>query len=1070
MKVSDDKVIIQSTLEFGKEKWPDQNRFPLNNSDLGRKVSHILEQDFLESSQCIIITGFTSLAIIVDWLGTDKYDNLKRIKILLGNDPILRKRAKYPFSFISLDLKEYWLNKGISLYLGSSVLNVIKKLESGQISVKYKDRAHAKIYVGDYHATLGSSNFSKSGLEQQLEANIRESKSGEYENLKRLAELFYHEGKDYNRQLILLLKELLADVTWEESLARAIAEVLEGRWFVDHNEFFKSLENKKFWPSQYSGLIEAINILIDKGNVLIADPTGSGKTKMCAAIMVSFIYWLWQNGEKYRSNLLLFSPPVVSDNWKREFADLNFLNSSLRSLGLLSNTNEANLKDILKELEMADVLAVDEAHNLLNPLSNRSKKIAKNDASYNLLITATPVNKRLDDLIRIIELLDIDNLTDSDFEHFRDIKERNKTKVSREEIEKLKGFIDQFLVRRTKADLNKLIDKNREKYVNKAGNKCRFPKVNNQSYITAETISDKSIANEISKLSTQLLGINYLRSFEPPFYLLRNEKDTKTYIKQRLIGAQSLAIYMIRACLRSSKPALLEYILGTSFVKKEFDLNTSKNISGHVIETIKSFINTVPSKNESLNEALFPDWLKDQDLYNKACEKEISIYRKIVELTHNLSTSRENGKVNEIITLLKSNNIVIAFDSKLITLDFLNSMTKNRDSSINTFIATGSNSAVVEKVLRICSHGSKQSNTVVFCSDMMSEGVNLQGASSLILLDLPSVIRLVEQRIGRIDRMDTDHEQIDVLWPNDSEHYSLKGDKRLIETSAFIDVTLGGNFFIPADLRSKHFSNVDSIEALQSELNEHKGDLGWDGSHNFFKPIQELKETFIPDGIYEQIKEVQAQLKTRVSFYQSDKDWCFICTRGSSSSSPKWLFLEEGHKPFSDFISVANLLKEKLPFAKHQRLKWDQNRLNSFLGQFREYEKLLLPEKKKRALDVALFILKENRKKKTISKELKSLINRNIALFSSTLQAEIVDYNNLAKLWLDILQPAIDHLRTRRNNRRKSLNMNSLKEHIKLIKLTDKKLEMILEKCETNDSIDSRIASCIVGIKLEDNS
>ena len=395
----------QINLEYDRPKWPDQDRFPLNNSDLGRKVSHVLEQDLLESSQCIIITGFTSLARIIEWLGTDKFSNLKQVRILLGNDPILRKRTKYPFNFLPIKLKEYWLNKGISLYLGSSVLNVINKLETGQISIRYKDRAHAKIYVGDRYAILGSSNFSKSGLEQQMEANIRESKEGEYDNLKRLAELFYYEGENYNKQLISLLKELLVDVTWEESLARAIAEILGGRWFADHNEFFGRLESKKFWPSQYSGLIEAINILIDKGNVLIADPTGSGKTKMCAAVMVSFIYWLWQNGEKYRSNLLLFSPPVVSKNWEREFADLNFLNTTLRSLGILSNTSENRLKDILKELRIADVLVVDEAHNLLNPLSNRSKKIAKNEASYNILITATPVNKKLDDLVRILNIL-----------------------------------------------------------------------------------------------------------------------------------------------------------------------------------------------------------------------------------------------------------------------------------------------------------------------------------------------------------------------------------------------------------------------------------------------------------------------------------------------------------------------------------------------------------------------------------------------------------------------------------------------------------------------------------------
>src|SRR5690606_9516013 len=123
--------------------------------------------------------------------------------------------------------------------------------------------------------------------------------------------------------------------------------------------------------------------------------------------------------------------------------------------------------------------------------------------------------------------------------------------------------------------------------------------------------------------------------------------------------------------------------------------------------------------------------------------------------------------------------------------DFFNKIVKDK-STASSFIATGANKSALAKALNICTGGSTHTNTVIFCSDMMSEGVNLQGASSLILLDLPSVIRLVEQRIGRIDRMDTNHKEIEVLWPNDSEEFSLKGDKRLISTSVFVSSTIGG--------------------------------------------------------------------------------------------------------------------------------------------------------------------------------------------------------------------------------------------------------------------------------------
>jgi hypothetical protein len=177
-------------------------------------------------------------------------------------------------------------------------------------------------------------------------------------------------------------------------------------------------------------------------------------------------------------------------------------------------------------------------------------------------------------------------------------------------------------------------------------------------------------------------------------------------------------------------------------------------------------------------------------------------------------------------------------------------------------------------------------------------------------LDLPSVIRLVEQRIGRIDRMDTNHDSIEVLWPNDDDEYSLKGDKRLINTSVFVNSTIGGNFQIPVELRDRHFDNVDDINAMQRELEEWKGEKGWEGSNNFFSPIEQLKEKFIDDNLYELMRDVTAQVRTQVSFYQSKSSWCFITTRGSAKESPKWIFMELGKKPTSNFIEVSKKLNK----------------------------------------------------------------------------------------------------------------------------------------------------------------
>ena len=47
----------------------------------------------------------------------------------------------------------------------------------------------------------------------------------------------------------------------------------------------------------------------------------------------------------------------------------------------------------------------------------------------------------------------------------------------------------------------------------------------------------------------------------------------------------------------------------------------------------------------------------------------------------------------------------------------------------------------------------KASKAIMVCSDMLKEGVNLQCAKVLINYDLPFNPAILEQRIGRIDRV-----------------------------------------------------------------------------------------------------------------------------------------------------------------------------------------------------------------------------------------------------------------------------------------------------------------------------
>ncbi|WP_347219093.1 phospholipase D-like domain-containing protein, partial [Chryseobacterium sp.] len=164
---------VQISLDFYAYRWPKQEFFPLNLSAHQRMVQTIVYNDILESEEYLILTGFTSLSNLIDFFGSEEFERLKRVRILIGFEPNIRGRKGYSMVKLDKEIKEYWLKKGLSIMYGGSVINLIEKINQKKVEFKYLDKLHAKLYVGDQYAILGSSNFSKNGLNDQDEANIR---------------------------------------------------------------------------------------------------------------------------------------------------------------------------------------------------------------------------------------------------------------------------------------------------------------------------------------------------------------------------------------------------------------------------------------------------------------------------------------------------------------------------------------------------------------------------------------------------------------------------------------------------------------------------------------------------------------------------------------------------------------------------------------------------------------------------------------------------------------------------------------------------------------------------------
>jgi hypothetical protein len=230
----------------------------------------------------------------------------------------------------------------------------------------------------------------------------------------------------------------------------------------------------------------------------------------------------------------------------------------------------------------------------------------------------------------------------------------------------------------------------------------------------------------------------------------------------------------------------------------------------------------------------------------------------------------------------------------------------------------------------------------------------------------------------------------------------------------------------------------------------------------------EGKEALIDNETYNEFKDVDSTVKTAVSFVDSDKSWSFFAFRGSTTRSPKWLFIDERNKAYTDFAEIAGKLKEYLKPKEIIQRRWNEvdtgNEINKLIRKLRQQERNLLPWKKKRALTVAKKILKQMfdvvperqiEKRKTILTVLEFLD-------PSPEAEDFIDYDHFAQLWLTILIPVLDRLRNTRKRKRTIITLKDLS--FKDIKLTIEDLKRLIENCQYTNTLDEIIASCIIGV------
>lgn len=1087
--------------------WPNRERYPRNftlpgHSSPENTIEEVVKLDLEGSEEYLIVTGFTSLSYLIEVFGSQQYRNLAQVRILIGFDVPGRARRKYQEVKLPEEVKEYWIGQGISPFQGGAIIQLVEDLRQGRVLTKFLNRCHAKIFVGGQYAILGSANFSKNGLTRQTEAVIRVHEREElakdypnqgipYRDIQQMAEVFWQQASDYQDQLIELLLGLLNLVSWPEALARAAIEVLDGKHVKEYLQLFEDIQGYALWPTQQWGIVWALDIIKGMDNVLIADPTGSGKTKMASALVLALRKKLYEQG-KYNISQLTICPPAVTSNWNLALHEAHMGDHNQLSHGKLSHPSGD--KTWGPTLRLANILIIDEAHNYLNPNSKRSKKLSESRAHHTLLCTATPINKRVEDMLRMVELLDVDNLTDEGFKAFKSLKEDMRFGFQRnqDDLLTLKGFIKKFMVRRTKKELKTHIEKDPHLYTDRFGNRCCYPTQIPLTYSIPASPEDKVIAEEIATLCLQLQGIAYLRNIRLPDWLESDAESKQQYLDRRMRLARATSAYQIKACLRSSVTALIEHIEGTTAAITYAQLpekELKKQGTGNMLQKLRDAKSSLPiiKGYDELKEVVPFNLFFDLPIYQTACEADIKLYQEIATKARKLTKHREQAKVAQLGRVMQENDLALAFDSKVITLHVFKKMLLESGDDVETWVVTAQQKGNREKVMEAFALGSEAKQKLALCSDTMAEGVNLQQAQTVVLLDVPLVMRIVEQRIGRVDRLDSPHKEVNIWWPDDAEEFSLLSDQRFAKLNRAVDTTIGSNVIPPSHLNQEELEVSDDEQfrgaTTQEQIQEFQEyvDRADELSQlpNPFTLVSDLvtgDSPLIHPSLYQKMQGIQSEVKVQVSFAPAEEAWGFFAIRGDKHNSPFWVLFDQGPEvaPIREYDQITDRLRVLLKDKSDKVLPWQSTEFREYRHPLKKLELDSLSPKRKRALEVAEKLLRDQAQQ--AEPTIVALAQQILPMFRPHLEdGWAVDYVRFADMWLAWLMPELTTMREAAKRKRNVFNLNSLilpkTQKSSQLRFSEEQLKYIHDNCPIGKPIEQRIAACIVGIvQPQDNT
>lgn len=722
-------------------------------------------------------------------------ENTEKIRVLIGISTskqtyeLIQESKKEPQQKLPSshkEIKEEFCNEVVkemdeaqdSINVEEGIKKFIEWLRSGKLEIRVypSETIHAKLYImtfkeGDRdfgRVITGSSNFTKSGLKDNLEFNVELKNRSDYDfSLNKFNEL-WENSADVSEKYVETIREktwLNDEITPYELYLKFLYEYLKEKINLDQDELFKEYLPENFMDLEYQkdAVRDAKMKVEEYGGVFISDVVGLGKTFVSAML-----------AQQLDGRTLVIAPPVLLDrenpgSWPNVFLDFGVRQTDFESIGKLD-------KLLKRGVEKYTNVFIDEAHRFRTESTQMFEKLFEICRGKRvILVSATPLNNTPLDILSQIKLFQNSHRSTLPNPRVRDLEKyfkrlQNKLKgldrqqdkeeylrIVQENAEDIRENVLQYLmVRRTRSSIVKYYGQDLKKQ------KLKFPNVNDPSPIVYHF--DEEL-DKIFNRTLELIIHDFKYARYTPLLYLKEDISQPEEISQRNMG-RFMKILLLKRLessffafkqsvsrfIYSYQRFIEEYKKGHVYVSKKHINKVFEFLENDDEESIQKLIEKEKAQ-EFSSKDFRPEFIKD-------LEHDFHLLQKIESMWKEVNQDPKLDKFLEILKrdkVLNRNKLLVFTESKE-TAHYLegklNPKLNNKAMAFSSHSSEHARTKVIENFdANLKKANQKDDIRVLISTDILSEGVSLHRSNVVINYDIPwNPVRMM-QRVGRVNRV-----------------------------------------------------------------------------------------------------------------------------------------------------------------------------------------------------------------------------------------------------------------------------------------------------------------------------